>query len=69
MKAIYTERGTSLLYEVQFFDEFVLVRHAGGQTGTLEKLNYNTFTERFDEFWGDQSALIADEGLSTTPEA
>ena len=57
---IYTERDTSLLYEVQLFNEFVLVRPASPGFGdVVERLGHDEFMDRFEEFWGDPSALLS----------
>jgi hypothetical protein len=51
---IYVERQTSLLYEVKFFDGFVLVRPASPAFYlALRKLSHNEFADMFDEFYGD----------------
>lgn len=55
---VYTEKATSLLYKVQLFEDFVLVRPASpGFESVTEKLSLTEFADRFDEFWGDRAQL------------
>jgi hypothetical protein len=55
---IYVERDTSLLYEVKFFDTFVLVRPASPAFYlALRKTSHNEFARDFDEFYGDHEQV------------
>jgi hypothetical protein len=56
---IYVERSTSLLYEVKFFDGFVLVRPASPAFyQALRKISHTEFADEFEEYGGDQEAVI-----------
>lgn len=47
---IYVDKVTDLIYKVQLFDDFVLVRPAGVGLGSeLEQLDYPAFRLRFRE--------------------
>jgi hypothetical protein len=52
---IYVENSTTLLYEVKFFENFVIVRPA---TPTyylaIRKLSHHEFASEFSEFFGDK---------------
>lgn len=51
----YVERGTRLIYEVRFFEDFALVRPAHpGMSLHLERMDLITFNERFEEYLGEQ---------------
>lgn len=55
---IYVERDTSLLYEVKFFDMFVLVRPASPAFYlALKKMSHSEFARDFDEFYGDHEQV------------
>lgn len=55
---IYVERDTALLYEVKFFDGFVLVRPASPAFHlALRKLSTLDFAKYFDEFYGDHEQV------------
>lgn len=45
----YTDKATNEIYEVQFFDEFIMIRPAGVSSGFPERLDFNSFNERFRE--------------------
>lgn len=63
---IYVERDTSLLYEVKFFQDFVLVRPASPAFYlALRKMSHNDFARDFDDFNGDhQEVKEALSGMS-----
>jgi hypothetical protein len=55
---IYTERTSNLLYEVKFFQDFVLVRPANPTFYlALRKLSHLEFANEFAEYWGDHAAV------------
>lgn len=55
---IYVERDTSLLYEVKFFGDFVLVRPASPAFYmALKKLSHSEFARDFDEFYGNHEEV------------
>lgn len=55
---IYVERDTSLLYEVKFFTDFVLVRPASPAFYlALKKMPHDDFARDFDEFYGDHDQV------------
>jgi hypothetical protein len=55
---IYVERQTSLLYEVKFFETFVLVRPASPAFYlALRKMSHSEFAKYFDEFYGDHEQV------------
>jgi hypothetical protein len=65
---IYVERDTSLIYEVKFFEDFVLVRPGSPCFYTsLRKLSHVEFAAQFDEYSGDHSA-VKDAIRGMTPE-
>lgn len=54
----YTEKSTRFLYEVQFFEGFVLHRPATPEfSDVLTKVSYRQFEEEFEEFLGDADLL------------
>lgn len=57
---IYTERDTSLLYEVKFFDSFVIVRPASPAFYlAIRKMSHNEFADEFDEYNGNHDEVFA----------
>lgn len=55
---IYVERKTTLLYEVKFFSDFVLVRPASPSFyQALRKMDYGSFADEFEEYNGDHEAV------------
>lgn len=60
----YVERDTSLLYEVQLFEKFVMLKPAGADIEKpVTRLPLRIFEKRFREFWGDPSLIyIEPEG-------
>lgn len=59
---LYKEKETDLLYEVQLFEDFALVRPALQDTG-LDKLDLMEFIKRFDEFWGNPTEILEDTSI------
>lgn len=56
--SLYVERDTSLLYEVQLFEDFAIVRPATpGFEQAMEKLNHADLGTRFDEYSGIQEQV------------
>lgn len=54
----YVETDTSLIYEVKFFDDFVLVRPASPQFYlALRKMSISEFSRDFHEFCGDHQEV------------
>lgn len=50
----YVEKDTRFIYEVQFFNDFVLVRPASPAfASALRQLSLGQFNDEFEEFWGD----------------
>jgi hypothetical protein len=48
------ERATHLIYEVQYFTQFVLVRPASPAfRGAINQIGYSDFTRDFDEYMGN----------------
>lgn len=64
---LYKEKETDLLYEVQLFEDFVLIRPAL-QTEGLEKLDLIEFIKRFDEFWGNPTEILEDSSIHAEAE-
>jgi hypothetical protein len=55
---IYTEVATNMLYEVQMFSDFVLVRPASPSLYTaIRKLSVIDFSKEFREYYGDAEAV------------
>lgn len=54
---LYKEKETDLLFEVQLFEDFVLLRPALQSDG-MEKLDLLEFSKRFDEFWGNPMEIL-----------
>jgi hypothetical protein len=50
----YVEKKSRLIYEVKFFQNFVLVRPAAPALYlALKKLSYNDFTKNYEEYLGN----------------
>lgn len=57
---IYVETATSLIYEVRFFDTFVIVRPATPAFYlAIRKLTHTDFSKLFEEFNGDKDEVRA----------
>lgn len=55
--ALYVERETSFMYEVKFFEDFVLARPASPTFYlAIRKMSHNDFANEFDEYYGDHEA-------------
>lgn len=55
---LYTEKATRLLYEVQFYDDFVLVRPASPFFyAAIAKMPYAEFENDYEEFAGDHGKV------------
>lgn len=55
---IYVETSTSLIYEVQMFSDFCLVRPASPQMyAGIRKLSMVQFSKEFHEYCGDHEAV------------
>jgi hypothetical protein len=64
----YTEKSTSLLWEVKFFSDFVMVKMATpGCENTLIRMSLADFDDRFEEFWGDPDQVFAYLGGEVSP--
>lgn len=58
--SFYTELSTNLLYEVKFFETFVLTRPASPSFYlAIRKIDTLTFVKEFDEYLGDPDQLRA----------
>lgn len=56
----YVETDTNLLYEVKFFDTFVLARPASPAFYlAIRKLDHMTFSREFHEYGGNPDAVKA----------
>jgi hypothetical protein len=54
----YTERGTNLIYEATFFEDFALVRPASPAFYShVMKVSLNDFLGTFDEYLGDRQKI------------
>jgi hypothetical protein len=55
---LYVERQSGIIYEVQLFDNFVLMRPATvGYESMLRKLSLATFSTSYEEFEGDPKTV------------
>lgn len=55
---IYVETASNLIHEVQFFDNFCLVRPASPNLYlAIRKLNLTDFAKEFHEYLGDAAAV------------
>lgn len=56
---LYTEKATSLIYEVQLFEDYALVKQATpGEENNLRQISLEEFGRDFDEFWGDPQQVF-----------
>jgi hypothetical protein len=56
---IYVERSTSLLYEVKFFADFILVRPASPTFYlSIRKMTPSEFADEFDEYSGNHDEVM-----------
>lgn len=56
----YVEKSTSLIYEVQFFKDYVLTRPASPMFYlAIKKLSHVDFAGEFEEYCGDHEAVKA----------
>lgn len=66
---LYVEISTRLLYEVRFFENFVLIRLATpAYYLAIAKISHEEFSARFEEYEGDQEAARAAIRGDETPE-
>jgi hypothetical protein len=50
----YTENSTSLIYEVQFFEDFVMARPLSPEFySAIRQMTWGEFTDEFHEYLGD----------------
>lgn len=57
---LYVEKKTHFIYEVKFFDSFVIVRPATPSFYlAIRKLSHVDFSKEFEEFGGDQDVARA----------
>ena len=55
---LYTDKKTHTIYDVKFFDGFVLIRPvAPGFERHVKKIPMNLFAEHFEEFMGDYARI------------
>jgi hypothetical protein len=56
--AYYVEKSSRLIYQVQFFDTFVMYRPATpGFESLIKRMELSEFLDEFDEFEGDPRLL------------
>jgi hypothetical protein len=51
---LYTEKSSNMIYDIRFFDGFVIARPATPAFyNAIRKLSHLQFSKEFDEYWGD----------------
>jgi hypothetical protein len=63
---LYVEKGTDIIYEVQLFERFVLLRIATPslQNG-VQKMTHKAFERGYEEFIGDpeEARMVLENGI------
>lgn len=55
---LYTEKKTSIIWDVKFFDSFVIARPiAPAMARSIRKIKDNRFAAEFEEFHGDYRGI------------
>lgn len=56
----FTEKTSRLIYEVRFYEGFVIVRPASPDPSVkLRQVDWGDFLDEFEEYWGDKEQIAA----------